>query len=181
MKIYTDDPRVSYKGTTINPERTREEISALLREYDTGDIWWHWKPDANDIYVNFIIEEVIDGIPVRVAAKVVCPVIWAKASRNARTPERRIEQPNLQVSMRAMYWYIKTHLETSYAMQSSRVAAFLSDMVIPNGGRFFDQIKSRLDQFKALENKVESAQRDVEVIKPPPRNITKEPLTPNES
>ena len=178
VKIYTDDPRVKYVKTTIAAERTRDEISEILRAYDTGDIHWHWKPDINDIYVQFIIEEVIDGFPVRVSAKVVCPVIWDKAVKNSPKPDRRIEQPNLKVSMRAMYWYIKTHLETSYAMQSSRVAAFLPDMVTPNGARYFDTLKQRLDQFKALESSVEQTQREVEVIKPkPPRNITNEIYT----
>jgi hypothetical protein len=166
MKIYTDDPLVSYKKTTITPDRTRDEISAVLREYDVGDIHWHWKPEANDIYVQFGIEEVIDGIPVKVAAKVVCPVIWDKAVKNSPRAERRVEQPNLQSSMRAMFWYIKTHLESAYAMQSSRVAGFLSDIVTPNGTRFFDEMKQRLDQFKAVEYKPEPAQREVKVIKP---------------
>lgn len=172
MKIYTDDPLVSYTKTTIAPERTRDEISAILRQYDVADIHWHWKPDLNDIYVQFGIEEVIDGIPVKVAAKVVCPVIWDKAVKNSPKPERRLEQPNLPVSMRAMFWYIKSHLESAYAMQSSRVAGFLSDMITPNGHRFFDEIKQQLDRFKAVEYKPEAAQREVEVIKP--KNITQE-------
>lgn len=173
MKIYTDDPKVHYITTTINPERTRDEISEVLRAYETSDILWHWKPDVNDVYVQFIVEEVIDGIPVRIGAKVVMPTIWDKAVRNSPKPERRIEKVNLKVSMRAMRWYIKTHLEAAYYNQSSRVAAFLPDMVTPNG-RFFDTLKQRLDQFRALDSKVEPTQREVEVIRPPPRNVTHE-------
>jgi len=155
MKIYTDDPLVSYTKTAIAPERTRDEISAILRQYNVADIHWHWKPEGNDVYVQFGIEEVIDGIPVKVAAKVVCPVIWNKALRNSPKPERRVDQPNLNVSMRALYWYIKTHLESAYAMQSSRVAGFLPDMITPSGERFFDTLKRRLDQFAAIEDKTE--------------------------
>jgi len=174
MKIFSDDPLVKYTATTITPERTRDEISSILRQYDVADIHWHWKPDANDVYVQFGIEEIIDGIPVKVAAKVACPVIWNKAIRNSPKPDRRIEQPNLRVSMRAMYWYIKTHLESAYAMQSSRVAGFLPDMVTPSGERFFDTLKHRLDQFQAIEYKQEESQREVEVIKSKPKNITYE-------
>jgi len=177
MKIFTDDPKVHYINTTISPERTRDEISEILRAYDTADIHWHWKPETNDVYVQFIIEEVIDGIPARIGAKVVMPTIWDKAVHNSPKPERRIEQVNIRVSMRAMFWYIKSHLETAYAMQSSRVAAFLPDMVTPNGHRYFDVLKGRLDQFKALEDHAEPAQREVEVIKPKPRNITHEQFT----
>lgn len=165
MKVYTDDPRVHYIKTTVSPERTREEISAKLREYDTSLIAWNWKPDVNDIWVMFNIEEVIDGIPAKVTAKVVMPTIWDKAVRNSPKPERRIEQVNLKVSMRAMFWYIKTHMETAYAMQSSRVAAFLPDLTTRGGVRFFDQMKAELDQFKAIEDH-RSTQREVEVIVP---------------
>jgi hypothetical protein len=178
MKIYTDDPRVHYITTTITPDRTRDEISEVLRAYDTDDIHWHWRPEANDVFVQFIIEEIIDGIPAKIKAKVVMPTIWDKGNRNAHTPDRRVERVNLAVSMRAMYWYIKTHMETSYAMQSSRVAAFLPDMVTPGGNRYFDTLKERLSQYAALDEHVEpEAQREVEVIKPKPRNVTSEAIS----
>lgn len=174
MKIYTDDPRVKYVNTTISPERTREEISEKLRAYDTFDIYWHWRPETNDVYVQFIIEEIIDGFPAKVGAKVIMPTIWDKANRNAKTPERRTERINLAVSMRAMFWYIKANLENSYAMQSSRVAAFLPDMIAPNGKRYFDTMKERLTQFQALPEQQEM-QREVKVIKPK-INVTETPL-----
>ncbi len=174
MKIFTDDPKVHYITTTISPERTRDEISEILRAYDTSLIAWNWKPDINDIWVQFQIEEIIDRIPVKVAAKVVMPTIWDKAVRNSPKPERRIEQVNLKVSMRAMFWYIKANMENAYAMQSSRVAAFLPDMVTPKGARFFDEMKNHLDQYKALEHRSEPTQREVEVIIPKPRNVTHE-------
>lgn len=171
MKIYTDDPKVHYISTTVSPERTRDEISEVLRAYDTSDILWHWKPDVADVYVQFIIEEIIDGYPARIGAKVVMPTIWDKAVRNSPKPERRVEQINLKVSMRAMFWYIKSHMETAYYMQSSRVAAFLPDMVTPNGKRYFDTLKERLSQFEALDyNPEPEQQREVEVIKP--KNVT---------
>lgn len=177
MKVYTDDPKVHYITTTISAERTRDEISEVLRAYDTFDIAWHWRPESNDVYVGFIIEEIIDGVPARIGAKVVMPTIWDKAIKKSPNPERRNEQINLKVSMRAMFWYIKSHLETAYAMQSSRVAAFLPDMVTRNGQRYFDVMKERLEQFRALEDHVEPTQHEVEVIRPEQRerrNITAE-------
>ncbi len=175
MKIYTDDPLVSYTTTTISAERTRDQISAILREYDVADIHWHWKPDVNDVFVQFVLEEIIDGKHVKVAAKVVMPTLWDKEYIPKRKGKLKAhpEQVNLAVSMRAMYYYIKTHLETAYAMQSSRVAGFLPDMVTPNGKRFFDTMKERLDQYQALEYEQQpEKQREVEVIKP--RNVTNE-------
>lgn len=164
MKVFTDDPKVHYITTTISPERTRDEISEILRAYDTIDIWWHWKPEVNDVFVGFKIEEIIDGIPALVNVKVVMPTIWDKAVKNSPKPERRIEQVNLKVSMRAMFWYIKSHLETAYAMQSSRVAAFLPDLLTHRGTRYFDEMKRRLEDFRALPEQHEAPTREVEVI-----------------
>jgi hypothetical protein len=175
MKIYTDDPKVKYANTTVAPERTKFEIDSKLREYGTYDIAWHWRPELNDVFVMFTIEEVIDNIPAKVTAKVVMPTLWDKGNRNARIPENRVEKVNLASSMRTMFWYIKSQLEVSYAMQSSRVAAFLPDLMTSNGNRYFDSLKSRLDQFQALESKSEPAQREVEVIVPKNvRNVTYE-------
>ena len=165
-KIYSDDPLVHYKGSTVSPERTMREIDAKLREYGVVDIHWHWRPEACDVYVQFGIEEVIDGFPVRVAAQVVCPTIWDKAKLRSPKRENRVEKINLQLSMRAMWWYIKTHLESAYAMQSSRVAAFLPDMVTKSGNRYFDTLKSQLDKFPALEYAEAPEQRDVEIVLP---------------
>ena len=148
------------------PETTRNQISAILCVYDVSDIHWHWNPKGNDIYVQFGVEEIIDGIPVKVLVRVVCPIIWDKALERSPKPERRIDNPNLKISMRAMHWYIKTHLECSYAMQSSKVAGFLSDVVTPHGSRYFEELKPHLNKFKSLDNNInESPSRDVKTVK----------------
>jgi hypothetical protein len=119
MKIYTDDPLVKYVNTTIPAEKTKHEISSKLVEYHVADIAWHWKPDLGDVWVQFVIEEVIDEQSINVLAKVVCPVIWNKANLRSKLPANRVEHIDIDASMRAMYWYIKSHLESAYAMQSS--------------------------------------------------------------
>jgi hypothetical protein len=166
MKIYTDDPKVKYVTTTISPERTREEISEVLRQYDTDDIWWRWKPEVNDVFVQFSVDEVIDGIHAKVAVKVVMPTIWDKAVTRSPDPKRRIESVNLKVSMRSMYHYIYNNMQNAYTMQSSRVAAFLPDVVTHNGSRYFETLKTQLDRFQALPEPAKEQPRQVEVITP---------------
>ncbi|MGD6850787.1 MAG: hypothetical protein ACQCN6_01855 [Candidatus Bathyarchaeia archaeon] len=166
MKIYTDDPRVKYVTTSISPERTREEISEVLRAYDTSDILWHWKPEFNDVFVQFGVEEVIDEVHARVIVKVVMPVLWDKAVQRSPDPKRRVEHVNLRVSMRGMYYYILNNLQNAYVMQSSRVASFLPDLVTPSGERYFERIKRQLDQFGALPEPKREPPRHVEVILP---------------
>jgi hypothetical protein len=178
IKIYADDPKVHYTATTVSPERTRDEISEVLRQYDTSLIAWNWKYNSNDeleynnVWVQFQIEEIIDGYNAKITAKIFMPTIWNKAVRRSPDPKRRVESVNLKVSMRAMFWYIKANMENAYAMQSSRVAAFLSDMVTPNGNRFFDEMKQRLDTFSAIEDKTKPTPLDIKVIKPKIIDIT---------
>ena len=38
------------------------------------------------------------------------------------------EDINWNISLRVMYWYIKSHLEAAYLLQSSKTVAFLSDL-----------------------------------------------------
>lgn len=175
-KIYTDDSRVKYVVTTVSPERTKEEIDAKLREYGIGDIGWHYFPDkpSEPIFVTFGIEEIINGVKVKVAARVTCPAIWNKAVPRSPNPERRVESLNLKVSMRTMFWYIKAHLETAYAMQSSRVAGFLPDIVTNSGRTYFDSVLGRIHEFAALPEEVQEKPREIEVIATKPRNVTNE-------
>ena len=175
-KIYTDDEKVKYVKTTVAPERTRDDISEVLRQYDTSLIAWQWKPEVNDVYVMFQIEEILDGIPVKVGAKVYMPIIWDKAVSRSPDPKRRVEHVNLKVSMRAMFWYIKANMENAYVMQSSRISAFLSDTIQPNGKRMFDNLKKRLDQFQALPDPEKEQPIDVEVIAPVYREKRREPI-----
>lgn len=127
-KIYSDDPLVFYKSTEVAPIRTRAEIDNILALYGIYETAWHWKPDQNDIWILFNITEEINGVPVKVAAKVECYIIWDKANKNARTPEKRLERPNLAVSMRWMFYYIKTHLQAAYTQGSSKAMAFLPNL-----------------------------------------------------
>lgn len=167
-KIYTNDPLVAYASTEVSPERTMEEISAILRYYGTTDIHWHYPSSQKleqlaqgkydqetlNIYVTFSIEEVIEGKKVKVAAHVQCPILWKKASSYKSVAKKLQEdRPDLRVSMRTMFHYIKTHLEAAYAMQSSRVASFMSDIITPSGKTLYTSLANsgRLSEFAALE------------------------------
>lgn len=66
MKIYSDDPLVPYKTTTISAERTKAEIDGILAEWQLSDYHWHWKPEQNDIYVQFLLEEKVEEVIIKV-------------------------------------------------------------------------------------------------------------------
>jgi len=137
-KIFTDDPLVHYKSSGIDPNRTKAEIDAILGYWKVSDVHWHWKPEENDVYIQFLLEETIDERPVKATVKVVCPTIWDKERPRARPPQT--EQVNWKVSMRAMWWFIKTHLEMAYAMQSSKTVAFLPYLASADGHRVLHEM-----------------------------------------
>ena len=173
MKIYTDDPLVKYVNTTVSAQRTKDEISAKLVEYHVADVAWHWRPEANDIFVQFGIEEIINNLPVRVMARVRCPIIWHRANPKATYKENREEFVDLKASMRGMFWYIKSHLESAYATQSSMTAGFLPDIVTNKNKTYFESVLGQITDFAALPEVTEPDLKiDAQTVKRERVNVT---------
>lgn len=149
-KIFSNDPLVHYKNSTVSPERTKVEIDMILGQWGIKDTHWHWDPDHNDVYVQIKIEEKMSDLDVPVAAtiKVQCPTVWDKASPRARPP--RGERVNWRVSMRALHWFLKTHLEMAYVMRSDKIRAFLSHVKINGEKDLGDLVIPRLAQIQEL-------------------------------
>jgi hypothetical protein len=122
LKIYSDDPNLPYKTTKLKALYTKSEIDGLFAKWGVKDVYWHWDLEGNDVYAMFKISEEIDDFPVNVSARVDCPVIWDHKTR------AKAEEVNWNISLRVMYWYIKSHLEAAYLLQSSKAAAFLPDL-----------------------------------------------------
>jgi hypothetical protein len=151
MKIYSNDPLVHYATTELGPERTRDQINGILAEYGIKKIAWNFDI-PREVLVLFDILETIDDMPIKVAVKVHCPTIWDPARPRAHDPKNRLEQINWKISMRAMYWYIKTHLETAYAMQSTKTVAFLGFIQSADPNKTLkDFILPQLKRFAQLE------------------------------
>ena len=108
MKIYSDDPNLPYKTTKLKALYTKSEIDGLFAKWGVKDVYWRWDLEGNDVYAIFKIKEEIDGYPVNVSARVECPVIWDHKTR------AKAEEVNWNISLRVMYWYIKSHLEAAY-------------------------------------------------------------------
>lgn len=155
-RIYSDDKLLRYTGTDIPPDRRKHMIDGVLAEYDVKEVYWKWDAkaidvnQAADISVMFKLEECIKDIPVKVPVRVDCPIIWDKPKPLGRPP-RRNEQINWRVSLAAMYHFIYTGLNNSYAMQSSKVVAFLGYIPTADGKQLKDTLMPRLGEHAALE------------------------------
>lgn len=152
VKIFTDDPLIKFKDTEVAAERTKHQIDGVLSEYEVKDIYWHWDPSHKDLvtFVQFKIDEIINGVPVKVSVKVDCPTIWSRAKPKGRPPT--VEKINWDVSMRAMYHFIYSHLNNAYAMQSSNTIAFLGYVQNKEGVQMKDVIIPRLRSEYQLED-----------------------------
>lgn len=125
MKIYKNDQYVPYKSTQIKAIASKAKIDGILAKWGIKKVAWNWDPENNDVYVQFQIEEVVEGRTITPVVRIEPPRIWDKGSR------RRKEAINWDVSMRVMVWYIKTHLEMAYLLRSSKTTEFLPYINIP--------------------------------------------------
>ncbi len=150
VKIYSDDPLVHYKNSSVSPERTKAEIDGILGQWGIKDTHWHWVPEHNDVFVEIRIEENMPefDLPVVAVVKLHCPVVWDKAKPKGRPP--RGEQVNWRVSMRALHWFLKTHLEMAYVMKSDKIRALLSHIKVSEKEDLGDMVIPRLSQIQDL-------------------------------
>lgn len=172
-KIYSDDDLLKYKDTEIHASRTKAQIDGVLAEYGIQDVYWHWnkeaveKNESAEVYVMFKIEEVVNGFPVKVGVRVDCPIIWNRRKPLGRPP--RPEEVNWNVSLRAMYHFIYTHLNSGYVMKSSKTLAFLGYIQSGKDKQLKDIIIPRLSEYQALENQTSGTRKehiiDAELVK----------------
>lgn len=117
-KIYSDDPNLPYKTTKLNALYSRMEIDGVLAKWGVKKSGWSWEPEINQIYITFEYEETIEGQTVHPVIRVEAPVIW-----NHKT-KKGAEEVNWNISLRVMYWFIKTHLEAAYLWQAAKLLLF---------------------------------------------------------
>lgn len=165
MKIYSDDPNLPYKTTKLKALYTKSEIDGLFAKWGVKDVFWHWDPEHNDVFVLFKIVEEIDGASLDVSARVDAPAIWDHKTRS------KAESVNWDISLRVMYWFIKSHLESAYLLQSSKTAAFLPYIASNDGAQTLkDWIIPRINevqQFAALPESPSKKVIDVENAEAP--------------
>lgn len=160
MKIYSDDPNLPYKTTKLKALYTKSEIDGLFAKWGVKDVFWHWDPEHNDVFVLFKIAEEIEGAPLQVSAKVEAPAIWDHKTRS------KAECINWDISLRVMYWFIKSHLESAYLLQSSKTAAFLPCIASNDGQKTLKDLiiprMNEVQQLAALPEKPREKVIDVE-------------------
>jgi len=146
LKIYTDDRLVPYKNTTIDPLSTKAEIDGLLARWGIRQVFWDWNPEKASVVLLFKLPETFGNV--QPGVRLEPPRIWTKGNR------RRNEEINWAVSMRVLFWFLKSFLESAYLMQFDKTTAFLPWIVGSDGKTLLkDVIIPRLNhisEFQAL-------------------------------
>lgn len=123
VKIYSDDSIVPYKKTQVDPRTTKADIEGLLARWGIKKAGWDWALDEGRCILEFQYFESINGKPVSQWIKVSPPIIWKRKSLK-RTGNQE-DTINWSVSLRVLYWWLKTGLEMIYLSQSDKTTMFL--------------------------------------------------------
>lgn len=163
-KIYTNDKLVPYKGTTIEPATTKAEIDGLLARWGVKKSGWEWDILNGKVAVTF---ELPPEFGMQQVIRLEPPRIWKKGYRKP-------DEVDWRISMRVLFWFLKTNLENSYLMQFDKTTVFLpyilgidgktmlKDVVIPRLDRVSELVALPLSDSKMTEERL---RRVIEVPK----------------
>jgi hypothetical protein len=166
-QIFTNDPVVPYRNTTIPALTTKSEIDGLLARWGIKKSAWDWDLENGKVTLNFQVNEVIEGKEVQVVVELAAPKIYDKPNR--RNPKLTV---NWRVSIRVLYWWLKSHLEYHYLSQSSKTAMFLPFIQGTNGKTLEKMLIPRLTEItqgqlmdQTVEANSEKALKEYEILK----------------
>ena len=133
MRHLTKKP--PYSDTSIGYIRSQGDITEMLKEFGATAMRWTETPDSmsgNGLPVlEFILTVEIKGMKKEIGIKLEVPMLEKKIGRGYRTKVI----PNLNASMRLLYWYLKTRLEASiYGLEDIHETLMSKIMVsLPDG------------------------------------------------
>lgn len=125
LKIYADDPAVPYKTTKIDPLTTKSEIEGILARWGIKKAGWEWDLENGKAILEFQYSEIINDAPISQWVKLEAPIIWNKKPKTKRTIGPIQETINWAVSLRTMFWWLKTHLEMTYLQRLDKTTMLL--------------------------------------------------------
>ena len=141
-----------YGDTSVNADKTQQDITQLLRKYGVSQINWQIDYDMEQVVLDFIVEyqKPEDQSIHRIAVRVKPPMF--AATRRTWDPKlgryRKMEMANWAQSMRLLFYWIKAKLEAVSFGLNSVEKEFLSDIVttMPDGSRLtvWDMISQQM-------------------------------------
>ena len=141
-----------YGDTSVNADKTQQDITLLLRKYGVSQINWQIDYDMEQVQLDFIIEYTKSDQSVHRIAVRVRPPMFAATRREWDPKEgkyKRVDKANWAQSMRLLYYWIKAKLEAVSFGLNSVEKEFLSDIIttMPDGTRLtvWDMISKQME------------------------------------
>lgn len=133
--------RAPYHDTSISAARSKGDIEEMLKEFGAKALRWTETPFSMQgkecPVLEFILEVELKGVKKQFGIRVQPPLLLVRkrASSYGRYG-RLVETPNVNASMRLLYWYMKARLEAAKFGLEDISETFMSKIImsLPEGG-----------------------------------------------
>ena len=138
---------VPYSDTSVPASKTRGDIDALLKRMGTIAIQWTETPASirgkECPILQFAVKRVLNGVEQKFVVRLQAPLLEITKGRGYA----KKTMPNLNASMRLLYWYVKSKAEAMEYGLEDFVESFMSRILVslPDG--------STATMAQALKNK----------------------------
>ena len=138
---------VPYSDTSVPAAKTRSDIDALLKKMGAIAIQWTETPGSIQgkecPILQFAVNRVLNGVEQRFVVRLQAPLLEITKGRGYA----KKSMPNLNASMRLLYWYVKSKAEAMEYGLEDFVESFMSRILVslPDG--------STTSMAQALKNK----------------------------
>lgn len=127
-----------YWSTTIPATRSKIDIEEMLKEFSAKALRWTETPESMRgvacPILEFILEVELKGVKKEIGVMIQPPLL-TEGKRTAGSHGPRIQRPNLNASMRMLYWYLKSRMEASLYGMEDTFETFMSKIImsLPDG------------------------------------------------
>lgn len=149
-KVYSDDPNVPYRSTELSAPQSKMKIEGILAQYGIKDTGWRWDLEGNEVFVGFTLEENVNGQLLKTFVRVDAPLIWKRARSGGHGAKVAEEEVDWRISLRIMFWFIKSTLEVSYMWKVRKAAAFLPFLRTAGDRPLANVILSRFSEIQSM-------------------------------
>lgn len=138
MKHLSDNP--PYGKTVKNVGQSKFDIEEMLKQFGAKALRWTETPASMEgkecPILEFILEVELNGVQKRFGVRIQPPLFEVNKRASGRYGGHLIHTPNMNASMRLLYWYLKARLEATKWGLEDITETFMSKIMValPEGG-----------------------------------------------
>ncbi len=134
MKLNRKPP---FQNTKIDPEKSRQEIDAMLRDFGAESVQWTTEWKLGKVNLKFLLPVEKEGVKKTIGVDIDPPLfaMQHKTYNPQSGQHEKIIAPNYAASMRMLFWWLKAKLEGIIYGMGSAEHEFLSHVMVtlPSG------------------------------------------------